>query len=123
MIACTTCMLMVRCTYMFVQPHLFILILFSLYHTSQIVRLLPPITVSEDEESDIAETGPVDRQNGEAEDGEGSAEDQIQEKDDSLNDESILKRKSKGKSTGTGKDMSRPRGNSIVHADSDEEVG
>ena len=113
---------MARCMYVLVRPHHLILILHSLYHMSQIVRLLPPVTVSEDEESDIAETGPVDRENGEAEDGEGSAEDQIQEKDDSLNDESIIKSKSKGKGTGTGKDMSRPRGNSIVHADSDEEV-
>ena len=115
-------MLMARCTYMFVLPRLLTLILHSLHRTSQIVRLLPPVTVSEDEESDIAETGPIDRENGETEDGEGSAEDQIQEKEDSLSDESIMRSKSKGKGTGTGKDMSRPRGNSIVHADSDEEV-
>lgn len=123
MITCMTCMLIARCAYTFVLPHLLILILHALHRTSQIVRLLPPVTVSEDEESDISETGPVDRESGEAEDGEGSAEDQMQEKEDSLNDESIMKSKSKGKGTGTGKDMSRPRGNSIVHADSDEEVG
>ena len=52
--------------------------------------------------------------------GEGSAEDQGLEKEDSLSDESIMKGKNKGK--GTAKDASRPRGNSIVRADSDQEV-
>jgi hypothetical protein len=109
--------------YVYVLHHL--LIFHLLYRILQIVRLLPPATVSEDEESDDVGTGPIDGEGeGEEEEGtglgEGSAEDQGGEKEDSLSDKAAMKGKNKGK--GKGKEMSRPRGNSIVPVDSDEEV-
>lgn len=107
---------------MYVRP-LPLLILLLLFCTSQIVRLLPPATVSEDEEGDNVETGHIEREGDEGGGmtlAEGFSEDQVREKEDSFGDESIMKSKSKGKAV--GRDISRPRGNSIVQVDSDEEV-